>query len=154
MWLTELTSTNATLDITPGGSSVMVVATGIGVSHRLEAHYGFGLRRGRVVPTPLNRDLSCFNKFRVHFAYNDVPVNFTMQVTAGNNPGNRATLASQVDASKVPGIPVVVDFPFSKFTQTGPPPDLTDIDMIDIILQTGSAIGANDYAVTLIEAVP
>jgi hypothetical protein len=146
---------HASLDVAPGGSSVMVVATGIGVSHRVEAYYGFGLQRGQVVQTPLNLDLSCFSKFRVHFDSNDLTVNFTMQVTAGNNPGNRAGYPVHVNANmNAPGTSVVVDVPFSSFApNAGPRPDFGDIDMIDIIAQSGSAVGANDYAITLIEAV-
>lgn len=142
------------LEIGPGGSSVMVVDAGIRVPHRLEAYYGFDLQVDRIVPTALNLDLSCFSKFRVHFDSNDLQVNFTMQVTAGNNPGNRAQYALNV-SGHVTAAPFVVDLPFSNFVpNAGPLPDFADIDLIDIISQTGSAIGANDYAITLIEAVP
>jgi hypothetical protein len=145
----------ASLDVTPDGSSVMVVAAGIGVAHRFEAYYGFDLRRGQVVPGPLNLDLSCFSKFRIYFASNDLPVNFTMQVTAGNNPGNRAQHAVPVKANPdTPETQLIIEIPFSDFQpNAGPPPDFTDIDMIDIICQNGSAVGADDYAITLIEAV-
>jgi hypothetical protein len=143
----------ATLDIGPGDSSALVIDTGIHVSHRLEMYYGFDLRRGQVIPTPLNLDLSCFSKFRVHFNANDQGINVTMQVTAGNNPGNRAQHALNIPGH-TDGAPFVVDFPFSDFEpNAGPLPNFTDIDLIDIISQTGSAIGANDYAITLIEAV-
>jgi hypothetical protein len=142
----------AILNIAPDDTSVLVIDTGIHVSHRLEMYYGFDLRNGQIVPRPLNLDLRCFSKFRVHFNSNDLMVNFTMQVTAGNNPGNRASHAVNVPAHETA---FVVDVPFSDFvTNAGPLPDFIDIDLIDIISQTGSAIGANDYAITLIEAAP
>jgi len=150
----NLFNRRAALDIGPAGSSVMIVDTGIHVNHRLEVHYGFGLQRGKVVPTPLNLDLGCFSKFRVHFNSNDLRVLFTMEVTAGNNPGNKALHSVHVNAPSSPD-PFVVDVPFTDIVaNAGPRPDFTDIDMIDLIFQTGSAIGANDYAITLIEAVP
>ena len=144
----------ATLDIGPGDSSVMAIGAGIRVSHRLEAYYGFDLQGDQIVPTPLNLDLSCFNKFRIHFDSNDLTGNFTMQVTAGNNPGNRAQYALNVPG-RATALPFVVDLPFSNFVpNAGSLPDFADIDLIDIISQSGSAIGANDYAITLIEALP
>ena len=78
-----------------------------------------------------------------------------MQVTAGNNSGNRAGYPVHVNANpNAPGTSVVVDMPFGNFVpNAGPPPDFRDIDLIDIISQSGSAVGANDYAITLIEAV-
>ena len=79
-------------------------------------------------------------------------VNVTMQVTAGNNPTNRASHSVNVPAHESE---FVVDVPFSDFVpNAGPLPDFIDIDLIDIVSQTGSAIGANDYAITLIEAAP
>jgi hypothetical protein len=142
----------AILDIASNDSSVLVIDTGIHVSHRLEMYYGFDLRNGQLPPTPLNLDLKCFSKFRVHFNSNDLMVNFTMQVTAGNNPTNRASYFVNIGAHEGE---FVVDVPFSGFApNAGPMPDFIDIDLIDIIFQTGSAIGANDYAITLIEAAP
>lgn len=132
----------------------MLVDAGIHASHRLEAYYGFDLQRGQMVPTPLNLDLTCFSKFRVHFDSNDLLENFTMQVTAGNNPGNRAQYALNVPGHATV-LPFVVDLPFRNFVpNAGRLPDFADIDLIDIVSQSGSAVGANDWAITLIEAVP
>lgn len=143
----------ATLDIGPSDSSALVIGAGIHASHRLEMYYGFDLRRGQLIPTPLNLDLSCFSRFRVHFNSNDQQINVTMQVTAGNNPGNRAQHALNVPGH-VTDIPFVVDVAFSDFVpNAGPRPDFSDIDLIDLISQSGTAIGANDYAITLIEVV-
>jgi len=52
------------------------------------------------------------------------------------------------------GIPFFVDFDFACFVPgMGDPPDFSDIDMIDLVLQTGNVIGGHDYAITLVEAV-
>jgi len=143
----------ATLDIKPK-SSILIVGSGIRVHHRLEVFWGLDVENGEPVLTPLNLDLSCFSKFRVHFNANSVGVNFNMQVGAGNTNTIGGTCGVNQPGEES-GLPFVVDFPFSCFAvNAGPLPDFSDIDLIDLVLQTGSAIGANDYGITLVEAVP
>ena len=74
-----------------------------------------------------------------------------MQVIAGNNPAVAQCGVNQPGNS----IPFTVDFPFNCFVpNAGPLPDFSDIDLIDLILQSGSAVGANDFAITKVEALP
>ncbi len=132
--------------------SVLVVDAAIRGFFRLEVFYGLDLVQGQPVLAPLNLDLSCFSKFRVHFDASDLVVNFNMQVTAGNNPGVPAQQGFNTDPITTP---TVIEFPFTDFVPNAdPPPNFSDIDLVTLIFQSGSAIGANDFAVTKIEAVP
>ena len=50
-------------------------------------------------------------------------------------------------------MPFNVDLRFaSDFTTYAGTPDWSDVDAIDIVFQSGSAVGANDYAVTAFSA--
>ncbi len=138
----------ATLDI---GGGFFIVGMGVRAFHRVEVFYGFDENLNLV---PLNLDLSKFSKFRVHFDTLDQTVNFNMQVIAGNNPGIFAQCGVNQPGDPS-GIPFFVDFAFDCFVPNiGPPPDFSDIDVIDLILQSGEPTGGLDYAITLVEAVP
>lgn len=118
--------------------------------HRIEVIYGID-ERNQVVP--LNLDLSGFKKFRIHFDSSDLGLNINLVVHASNNPvGGQGGL--NIDGVPT-GIPFVVDIPFTNFgVGAGEPPDFKHINQIWLIIQSASAIGGNDYAITSIEAVP
>jgi hypothetical protein len=139
----------ATLDI---GNGFLIVDTGARVTHRLEVFYGFD-DQGNLVPLHLNLTGAGFTKFRVHFNTLDSGLNFNMQVIAGNNPAVATCGVNQPGDQT--GIPFFVEFAFACFVPgVGDPPDFSDIDTIDLVLQTGNVIGGHDYAITLVEAVP
>jgi hypothetical protein len=137
----------ATLDI---GDGHLVVQSGIQAHPRIEVFYG----RSSNSETPLHHNLSGCKKFRLHFLASDSGLNINMQVRAENNPGIDAQSGVNIDGHP-DGVPFVVDFAFSTFVpNAGPLPDFADINEITLIIQSGSVIGANDYALTRIEALP
>lgn len=145
---------HANLTIDPK-SSIMLVGSGVRTNQRLEIFYGLDIQKGQVVPNSLHQDMSCFSTFRIHFDANSLGLNLNMQVVANNNPVP-AQCGVNIDGDVAHyGMPFTVDLPFDCFTpNVGPAPDFHKINLIDLIIQTGSTIGANDYGITLIEAVP
>jgi len=137
----------ATLNI---GDGHLVVQSGIQAHPRIEVFYG----RSSNAETPLHHNLSGHEKFRLHFLASDSGLNINMQVRAENNPGIDAQSGVNIDGHP-DGVPFVVDFAFDTFVpNAGPLPDFADINEIRLIIQSGSVIGANDYALTRIEALP
>jgi hypothetical protein len=138
----------ATLDI---GDGHLVVQSGIQVLSRIEVFYGRGSNSEAI---PLHHNLSGHKKFRLHFLASDSGLNINMQVRAENNPGIDAQSGVNIDGHP-DGVPFVVDFAFDTFVpNAGPLPDFADINEITLIIQSGSVIGAIDYALTRIEALP
>jgi hypothetical protein len=118
----------------------------IRVFHRVEVIYG--IDHGNVF-TPLNLDLTGFDRLRVKFDSNDLGLNFNVVVLMHDG-----TSLVQAACNLDPGsVPFNVDLRFKEdfLTQAGTP-DWSDVDLIDVIFQSGSAIGANDYAVTAFSA--
>lgn len=132
------------------GGGLLLVDSSIRVSPVVQVFYGVNEQNQQV---PLNLNLSGFNRFRVHVDSNDLDLIIAMQVIAGNNP---SPALGEVSAFGTPtGTPFPVDLPFSSFAvNAGPAPDFRDIDQIRLFVQTASAIGANDYAIASIEALP
>lgn len=126
----------------------LIVGTGIRQFFSLVVSYGDA--SGGV--DELDADLGCFSKFLVYFDANDQTVNFNMQVIASNNTAI-ATCAINQEGNPSGGF--VAEFPFSCFVpNSGPSPDFNEIDLIDLVIGNGNAIGGNDFAITKIEAVP
>lgn len=128
----------ATLDIRRQGA--LVVSTDYKVPHRLEVKYGVDAL-GENAPLNLNLSGSGYDRFRVRFDANDSVVNFNIVVFTGTA---FAQLGYNVEAGN---LPFDVDFPFADFG-VGTGVDFHDIDFIVLVLQSGNAIGSNDYAIT------
>ena len=128
----------AAFEIRPGSPSALIYSAGYKVYPRLEVAYG--------VATPLQLDLgSNYNRIRVNFDGSDLVVNFNILVFTGTDYSQTGcNLAASTN-------PVSIDFPFADFTVGA---DFNNITAIDFIFQSGSAVGANDWAVTSFEAVP
>lgn len=134
----------ASLEILKDGP--LAFGAGIRVFHRVEVLYGFD--KGSAFD-PLNLDLSGFDRLRVKFDSSDLVLNFNVVVFMQDG-----TSRVQAGCNLEPGtLPFDVDLRFAEdfVTQAGTP-DWSDVDAIDIIFQSGSAIGANDYAVTALSA--
>ncbi len=129
----------STLDV---GSSGLSLGTGPDVFHRLTVIYGFNPDDS---VGPLNQDLSTFTGFRVGFEANDSALNCNV-VYYSRSGGIYASMGHNLTPSYTP---FSVDFPFANFTGDATP---DDVDIIVLILQSGSTIGANDYKITSFEA--
>jgi hypothetical protein len=134
------------LQIRPNGP--LIVSCGYKVAHRLEVVYGVD---GSGANAPLNLDLSAYDKLAVDFEASDQGVNFNIVIFWASG----AYWAIQGFNLSESNVPFTVDFPLANFAPGVPsvPPDFADIDYIVVIAQTGSAIGANDYAISGIRAV-
>lgn len=123
--------------------SALVYSAGFRVSPRVDVVYGLA--------APLNLALApTYDRIRVNFYASDLIVNFNIVAFTGG-------LYSQTGCNLNPSIgPVSIDFPLADFTPGSGTPgaDFTNVSSIDFILQSGSAVGANDWAVTSFEAIP
>jgi hypothetical protein len=134
----------ASIEISKGGP--LAFDSGIRVFHRVEVVYGSD--KGNVF-TPLSLDLSAFDRLRVRFDANDLVLNFNVVVFMRDG-----TARAQAGCNIEPHIlPFNVDLRLASdfVTQLGTA-DWSDVDAIALIFQSGSAIGANDYAVTAFSA--
>jgi hypothetical protein len=129
----------ASLSIPVGGP--LIIDTGFQVKHRLELVYGL---------SPLNLDTRVYSRLRVWFDGLDKTENFNIVLWAAN--GARyyqlgLNLSANENAS-------CVDFPLDNFGKAGiPEADRADIDSIALILQSGSAMGAADFALRSVSLV-
>jgi len=137
---------SASIQIRPAtkvAPSALVQSGGYKVGPRLDVQYGSA--------GPLNLALApTYDRLRVTFDASDLVVNFN--ILAFTN-----TLYSQTGCNLLPSItPVTIDFPFVYFTpgKGTSGADFTNITVLDFIFQSGSAIGANDWAVTSFQAIP
>jgi len=130
---------DATAQIRPGSPSALIYSAGYKLGPRLDVQYG--------TFTPLQLNLDSYDRFRINFDGSDLVVNFNIVVFT---PSGWRQTGCNLSASTNP---VSIDFPFADFTGPGNP-DFSDVMAIDFIFQTGSAIGANDFAVTSLEAIP
>ena len=129
----------ASFEIPKGGP--LLHNAGIKVFTRLEVSYGVDTKTGENAPLGLN--LSSYDRFRVNFDSNDLVLNFNILVFGANGG------ISQSGVNHIPNITATnVDFLFSSFTSNATPADFSNISFIVLIFQSGSAIGANDFAVT------
>ena len=126
------------------GEGPLVIDAGFKVQHRLEITYGID-SIGSLAP--LNLDLSSFDRLSVDFEASDLGVNFNIVIFSGNG-----TARAQLGFNLVPSITAFsIDFPLVDFSPVGDF-DIGDVDLIVLVLQSGSATGGNDYAVTSISA--
>jgi hypothetical protein len=88
--------------------------------------------------------------FGWNFDGSDAGIDFNI-VVFWNSGANYALLGFNLDASNAP---FSVTFPFTGFTSgvPGVPVDWGNIDYMVGVAQTGSAIGANDYAIKAFKA--
>jgi hypothetical protein len=134
------------LQIRSGGP--LIVSCGYKVAHRLDIGYGLDGNGGNV---PLNLDLSAYNRLVVDFDASDAGLNFNIVLFWASG----AFYAIQGFNLGASNVPFSVNFPFADFIPGVPsvPLDVSDIDYIAVIAQTGTPIGSNDYAITSIKAV-
>jgi len=123
----------------------LVVSSGYKTFHRFEMAYGIVDLDGHV--EPLHLDLSGYDSIQVDFDGNDRGVNFNIVLFSTN--GGRAHLGQNITARD---LPFTVDFPLADFAPIGDF-NISDLSVITIVSQSGSAIGSNDYALTEIRAV-
>ncbi len=129
----------AGFQIRPGSPSALIYSAGYKTGPRVDVQYGTN--------TPLQLNLGQYDRFRVNFDGSDLFVNFNILVfTPSGWLQSGCNLAASTN-------PVSIDFPFADFLGPGTL-DFTNINAIDFIFQTSSAIGANDFAVTSFEAIP
>ena len=134
----------ASLEISKGGP--LALGSGIRVFHRVEVVYG--IDKGNVF-APLSLDLSGFDRLRLRFDANDLVLNVNVVVFMRDGTA-RAQAGCNVEPRTLPfnlDLRLASDF----VTQLGSA-DWSDVDAIALIFQSGSAIGANDYAVTAFAA--
>jgi len=99
---------------------------------------------------PLNRNLSSYSKIRLNFHGADLDISDAVQVF--DSHGNRASLTKSISAESASG-EFYVDYPLDEFVGIPGPIDLEHIDSVFILLQAGTATGANDFALKSIEVV-
>lgn len=99
---------------------------------------------------PLNHDLSVYSKIRLNFHGADLDISDAVQLI--DSQGNRASLTKSI-AAEAGGGEFYVDYPLDEFVGVPGPIDLRHIDSIFILLQAGTATGANDFALKSIEAI-
>lgn len=139
------------LDIRPGNSEhgFLVVDTGYKTFGGAQLIYGFD-DQGRA--NPLNLNLCLYDRFRLHFDGNDVPMGVVIVVFTnggrGRAQGQVQLLANTNERD--------VDLTFDSFTAAQPLPEQPnwgDVDAIVLELNTASAVGGNDFAIHSFTAV-
>lgn len=133
----------STLLVAPPEVATLVVSSGFKGSTVLQIHYGLPAP-GSV--KPLNADLSCYGRFQVRFTAVDLPLNVNVQVKSASSPS--VYQCGLNTAAHTNGF--VANFPFDCFVTNDPahpPVDWTDIDRVALLIQSGSAVAANDYAI-------
>jgi hypothetical protein len=121
------------------GTSALIHSAGYKVYPRLVVEYG--------AANPLQLNLSgSYDRLRVNFDGSDQVVNFNIVVFS---PSGYYQSGCNLDLGTNP---VSVDFPLADFSNSGG--DFTNVSTIAYVMQTGSAVGANDWAITSFEAVP
>ena len=140
----------ATMVIPADGKAPLVVSSGYKGFTALYIQYGL-IRAGQTAP--LNADLSCYDRFRLHFASSDLPLNINVEVKSASSPAvyqcGVNTPVNQLDGFDV-------DFEFENFVTNDPekpPADWTDIDRVLLLIQNASQVAANDYALSSITLV-
>jgi len=146
----------------PTGGGALVLTSGAREFIRLEYYYGFNLTGAQFVPLGLYPTADC-DRIRFTFDSNARGLNFNVEFLAPRNGVHNAMrFISGVNIDQGPSTnPFCVDFPFSRFSgvlvSDGSPvsPDFSSsgIDFIMMIMQSGSNIGADNFAVKKIEFV-
>lgn len=129
----------------------LTVSNGVREFFRLEVFWGIDASNHIV---PLRYAPSGCDRFRVTFDSNSGIVNYNVQVAT---PVALFQDGINLPAASASGLPFCVDFPFSNFVSNTPgaKPDFAaqGINYMDMILQSGPIIGANNFAITKIETV-
>jgi len=129
----------------------LIVGTGFKTFHRVELSYGQNLNN---VTTPLNLDLTGggqYDRVRLTFAGNDLVENVNLVLFTSLDTAALSIPGCAINVQ--PGLgEFSVDFPFARFNANAGTPNFADADIIFLVLQSGSAIGANDFALKSIVA--
>ena len=129
----------------------LTVSNGVREFFRLEVFWGIDATNKIV---PLRYLPSGCDRFRVTFDSNSGVVNFNVQV---DTPVALFQDGINLPAGAATGLPFCVDFPFSNFVSNTPgaKPNFAveDISYMDMILQSGPVIGANNFAITRVETI-
>ena len=119
------------------GANQLVQSTGYLEGLRLEVGYGYGAF--------MSAPLGAFKRIRVRFSGLTEVLNFNILAFTGNRYGQNA-------CNVLPHAgPFVVEFPFDGFTQPGGPIDFNNLNHLDFIFQSGSAVGGVSFGVSKIE---
>jgi hypothetical protein len=133
------------------GNDALTVSTGVRQWFRLEVYWGID-SKGSIVPLGY-KPVGC-DRIRVTFDSNSGILNFNVQV---DTPATLFEDGINLPAGAASGLPFCVDFPFSNFLSNTPgaKPDFAaqGITLMDMVLQSGPLIGANNFAITKIETV-
>jgi hypothetical protein len=138
----------------PGNNGIpLVVTTGLRSGFRLDLLYGFD---ANFLPKNLNYFPTGCDRFRVTFDSASQTLNFN--VVAWYNPDYGHHAQDGINLNPAPFTTTFcVDFLFSNFAPgiAGDTPDFPNkgILLLDLIFQTGSAIGGNEFAIKKIETV-
>jgi hypothetical protein len=129
------------------GNGMLVIGSGVKEFFRLDLVYG--------VRTPLKYHPSGCDRFRVSFdSSSQQALNFNIVVWQDGGPNY--SLGINVFPTSA-GQPFCVDFPFDRFvTNSGPIPESfasRGIDTVDLVLQSGAAVGANSFAMHKVETM-
>ncbi len=132
-----------------GSGSALVIGSGTREFFRLDMVYGQALN------APLGYHPNGCDRFRVTFdSSSQQGLNFNLVVFQPGGPNYSEGINLFPTTA---GQPFCVDFPFGSFvTNSGPIPQsfaAKGIDSIDVVLQSGAAIGANAFAITKFETV-
>lgn len=159
--LTSITVSQATpqfgqstlLQIQRNGS--MVISGGYKSYFGLILGYGYaadgGANRLNVNLSGNASECQACDRFRINFDGSDSELSYVMQVH--DSDGNFATYYG-VESLAGRNLPFHVDFPFADFGQDSAlPVDWNRVDFIVVLLQSGSYLGAHDFAVTGITAI-
>jgi len=130
-------------------NKVLVIGSGIREFFRLDLVYGQSLT------APLRYHPTGCDRFRVSFdSSSQQALNFNIVAYQSGGPGYSLGINVFPTAT---GQSFCVDFPFDKFvTNAGNIPQAfasKGIDMVDLVLQSGAAVGANAFAMTKVETV-
>jgi len=127
----------------------LVIGSGVREFFRLDLVYG------QSVSAPLRYHPSGCDRFRVSFdSSSQQGINFNIVVYQSGGPSYSAGINVFPTTA---GLPFCVDFPFNRFvTNAGQIPQAfasKGIDMVDLVLQSGAAVGANAFAITKVATV-
>lgn len=135
----------STAIIAPAEKSLLAVSSGYRGWTALHLFYGL---RSEAFPDVLRADLSCFDRFQVHFVANDLPLNINVQVKSASSP---VVYQCGVNTAGGQTNGFLLEFPFDCFVTNDPahpPVDWTRIDRVLLLVQSASAMASNDYAIT------
>jgi hypothetical protein len=137
----------------PTGGGALVVGTGAREFFRIELYYGIDVNNN-LGPLHYFPPAGC-DRFRVTFDSSSRGVNFNLEAwTPANGLPDQIGFDDAINMGEN-AFPFCVEFPFANFVTNTPnvTEDFahTGIDLILPILQSGSAMGANDFVMKRIE---